>query len=149
MAFLNITTKVKKDVLKALDRNDYFHLSNSGTSRQDLYNFALALGYKRGYPTDLTESKDSLVREEYVNNCKFLYSSLYYSEHINKGHKEDLDDLIYSEKTFPLADRYANTGFDIINDLISSEPDEVLVFKLIQEMDEMYQEFKNDISKDK
>lgn len=142
MAFLNISTKVKKETLKALDRTDYFHLSNSGTSRPDLYNFALALGYKRGYPTDLADAKDSLVREEYVNNYRFLYSSLYYSEFINKGHKDQLDEIIYSDKTFPLADRYANTGFDIIKDMMNTEPEEVIVFKLIQEMDEMFQEFK-------
>jgi len=147
MAFLSISNKVKKDVLKTLDRTDYFHLSNSNTSRPDLYNFALALGYKRGYPSDFEDAKESLVREEYVNNYRFLYSSLYYSEFINKGHKDQLDDLIYSDKTFPYADRYANTGFDIIKDWTSSEPEEVLVFKLIQEMDEMYQNIKDNLIK--
>ena len=144
MAFLNISTKIKKETLKNLDRTDYFHLSNSGTSRLELYNFALALGYKRGYPSDLADAKESLIREEYVNNSQFLYSSLYYSEFINKGHKDQLDDLIYTEKTFLLADRYANTGFDIIKDFINSESEQTLVFKLIQEMDEMNQVFLSD-----
>lgn len=147
MAFLNISSKTKKDIIKKLDRSDYFKLSNPGTSRPELYNFALALGCRRGYPTDISDAKESLVREEYVANSRYIYSSLYFSEHVNCGHKDNLDNLIRAEETFALADKYANTGFDVLNDYYESTPDSVLVYKLIQEMDEIYQSIKAELEK--
>lgn len=147
MAFLNISSKTKKDIIKKLDRSDYFKLSNPGTSRPELYNFALALGYRRGYPTDISDAKESLIREEYVANSRYIYSSLYFAEHVNSGHKDDLDNLIHAEETFALSDKYANTGFDVLNDYYESTPDSVLVYKLIQEMDEIYQSIKEELEK--
>lgn len=147
MAFLNITNSVRKGIVKTLDRTDYFKLSNPGTSRPELYNFALALGYKRGYPTEITEGKDALIREDYVNNARYIYSSLYYSEYVNQGHRDELDNLIYADHTFALADQFANTGFAVLKDLVETKPDSVLVFDLIREMDEMYLEIKKDLEK--
>lgn len=147
MAFLNISSKTKREILKKLDRSDYFKLSNPGTSRPELYNFALALGCRRGYPTDITDAKEALVREEYVANSRYIYSSVYFAEHVNNGHKEDLDNLIHAEETFALADKFANTGFEILSDFYESTTDNVLVYKLIQEMDEMYQIFKDELEK--
>lgn len=146
MTFLNVAVNLKKSgVIKTIDRTDYFKLANPGTSRPDLYNFALALGFSRGYPTEIEGAKESFVREEYVNNARYIYSSIYFSEYVNQGHKDEVDNLIYAENTFALADQFANTGFSVLKDLVENEPEETLTYKLIQEMDEIYEKIKDEL----
>lgn len=140
MAFLNISVKNKNGILKDIDRQNYFQLGS--VTRTQLYNFALALGYHRGYPSDLDGGKESFIREEYVkdSNQRFYYSAIYFA--VNE--KNGIEDITDREKVFPLMDKYANTGFSIISDYMSKYADNALALKLIAEMDEMYTKFKAD-----
>lgn len=148
MAFLNISKKNKNGVLADIDRQNYFLLGAgaSGVSRINLYNFALALGYNRGLPTDL-EAKESFVREENVNhsNMRFMYSAVYFDAHEKKC-IENIENIINTEEIFSLMDKYANTGFDILADYIKEHGDNALAYKLIPEMDEMNEEFLRDFA---
>lgn len=148
MAFINITASNNKGIVKNIDRTEYFRLGKSHIARLDLYNFAMALGYQQGYPTELSEKKESFVREEYVekNNCRYIYGSLYFSEHVNKGHKEDLENLTSTECTFSLADEYANTGFSVLSDYMKNKSEETLMWELLRETDEMYEQYEKDFN---
>lgn len=142
MAFLNISTKNKKGVLADVDRQDYFRLSNSTTTRLTLYNFAFALGYNNGLPSELDGPKESLIREEYVKEQpkRFLYSAAYFAAHENEC-VDNLEKIASSDNVFHLADKFANTGFSVLSDLMNKYDDKALALKLIAEMDEMYARF--------
>lgn len=145
MAFLNISTKNKKGVLADVDRQDYFRLSNSTTTRLTLYNFAFALGYNNGLPSELDGPKESLIREEYVKEQpkRFLYSAAYFAVHKNEC-VDNLENIASSDNVFPLADKFANTGFSVLSDLMNKYDDKALALKLIADMDEMYARFLED-----
>ena len=146
MAFLNISKKVKNGILADIDNQNYFLLGAgaAGVNRINLYNFALALGYNQGWPTDL-DAKESFVREENVNhsNWRFMYSAVYFDAHEKKC-VDNIENIINTDEIFTLMDKYANTGFSILSDYIKEHGDNALAFKLIAEMDEMYENL-NDI----
>lgn len=139
MAFLNISIENKKSVLNQIDEQNYLGLGNSNCSRLELYSFMVALGYNSGYASDFDGSKDSLVREEYVkgNNITHAFSALYFCEN-----KEHVEDIASTDKVFPLADKYANTGFSVIADYMKEYSQYSLTMKLMAEMDEMYESIK-------
>lgn len=145
MAFLNISTKNKKGVLADVDRQDYFRLSNSTSSRLTLYNFVFALGYNNGLPSELDGPKESLIREEYVKDQpkRFLYSAAYFAAHEAEC-MGNLEKITSSENVFPLADKFANTGFSVLSDLMKKYDDKALALKLIADMDDMNAQFLSD-----
>lgn len=143
MAFLNIS-KDNKELIEQIDRTNYFGLHNSGVERMDLYTFAVALGYNQGYPSDLRHAT-SLVREERAKEftIRYAFSSLFFNDVISKG-EGSVEDLTSSEKVFPLADRYANTGFSALADLMKDYSSEQLTYELLSLIDEANEVFKKD-----
>lgn len=141
MAFLNISVKNKNSVLKQIDSQDYLGLEEC--SRLELYSFMVALGYNSGYTSEFEGPKDSLVREEYVkdNNITHAFSALYFCEN-----KEHIEDIANKDKVYPLADKYANTGFSVISDYMKEYSQHALAMKLMAEMDEMYDNIKDDLN---
>lgn len=140
---LNISKKVKEDLIPAIERSEFFRLNLQNCNRHDLFNFALALGYKRGYQTDLN-SRDSLIRSEAVGNNRYMYDSVFFSEMIED--KLDSIDMITNEnEVFSVVEQYANTGFSVIKDKMNSNvKDEDFLFELIADMDVMFKEFRKD-----
>lgn len=145
MAFLNISTKNKKGVLSDIDRQNYFCLGNSSLARLGLYNFVLALGYNNGLPTDLDTPKESFVREEYINNNRYLYAAVYFSKHEQKC-IENIESLTDKDNIHILMDKYANTGFSVLADYMKDFGEKALAMKLIAEMDEMNMQFLHDFA---
>lgn len=141
MAFLNISIKNKKGILDTIDRQNYFKLGNSDCARLDLYSFLVAMGYHRGYASELEGTKDSFVREEYVKNAniRFAYSALYFDSLPHA--QSEVEHITETDKVFPLMDKYANTGFNILSDYMHMHADIALAYKLISEIDEMYEAF--------
>lgn len=148
MAFLNISTKIKKSILSDIDRQDYFCLGTSSISRISLYNFVLALGFNNDLPTELDSPKESFIRGEYVNNERYLYSSVYFLRH-EKDCIEDIEKISDTEAVYHLMDKYANTGFSVLADYMREYGDKALAMKLIAEMDEMNEHFLTDLETDK
>lgn len=141
MAFLNISAKNKKTVLKQIDDENYLGLGDC--SRFEMYCFLMALGYNNGIATDFDGSKESLIREEYFrnDNLTHAFSALYFSEN-----KEHIEDIANKDKVYPLVDKYANTGFSVIFDYMKEYSQHALVMKLMKEMDEMYNDIKDDLN---
>lgn len=144
MAFLNISIKNKRGILADIDRQNYFCLA-SPTSRLELYNFALALGINNGLPTEFDSQKESLIREEYVGNTRFMYSSLYFTTHEQKC-LENIEDITNTDEIYKLMDKYANTGFSVLADYMKDISGPALAYKLIPEMDEMFEHFLQELA---
>ncbi len=145
---LNISKKVKEDLIPAIERSEFFRLNLQNCNRHDLFNFALALGYKRGYQTDLN-SRDSLIRSEAVGINRYMYDSVFFSEMIED--KPDSIDMITNEnEVFSVVEQYANTGFSVIKDKMNGNiKDEDFLFELIADMDVMFKEFRKDFPEER
>lgn len=140
MAFLNINKKQNKEIVKKIDQDNYMRLGKP-TSRLDLFNFAVALGYKHGASAsgEGISNKESFVRDEYIGNERYMLASLFFVDYVlNK--KADLEDLIDDSVTFPLAEKYAEEGFNILNDYMKSSGEKKLMYKLLGEMDTKFPE---------
>lgn len=132
-------------IVKDLDRTKYFCLNGSDTARRDLFNFALALGYKRGVePDPITSKKETFVRTEYLNNTYYLMSSIYFKEIISDD-LSTIDDIVNEDKVYKLAEEYANTGFDILRNHFNTDNDEQLSYILLAQMDELFEDNKDDL----
>ena len=100
----------------------------------ELFLFAMALGIECGIESDLTKT-ETLVRGEYINtkNEAYLYST-YIGDMDNT---DDLDVLNNVGKVYSKAQKYANTGFKLINGYFE-KAEEVVRLELLKELDEAY-----------
>ena len=100
----------------------------------------VALGFARGYPSDFDGAKDTLVREEYTknDNIRFAFSAIYFNDN-----KDKVEEIADTDKVFALADKYANTGFSVMNDYINEYSQNTLAMKLFADMDAMYEQYKD------
>lgn len=125
------------DAKKTIDRIDSSKLLSLDTkecSRMELFLFAMALGIESGIESDLTKT-DTLVRGEYINtkNETYLYST-YIGDMENT---DDLDELNDVGKIYSKAQKYANTGFKLIDGFFEKS-EEVVRLELLKELDEAY-----------
>ena len=148
MAFLNINKVQNKNIVRKIDQSDYMKLGKP-TSRLDLFDFAMALGVRQGSPDIDTplSNKDSFVRDEYIGNERYMFASLYFVDHI-KSHPEDLEKVIEDAITFQVAEKYAEDGFNILNDYMKNLGELSFAYMLISEMDEKFEQIKNDLPRE-
>lgn len=148
MAFLNISKAQNKNIVRKVDQDNYMKLGKP-TSRLDLFNFAMALGVRQGSPDIDTplSNKESFVRDEYIGNERYMFASLYFVDHVI-SHHEDLDKVIDDSITFQVAEKYAEEGFNILNDYMKQLGELSFAYKLIDEMDSRFQQIKNDLPKE-
>ena len=55
----------------------------------------------------------------------------------------DGNQIADTEKVFALADKYANTGFSVMADYINEYSQNALAMKLLADMDNMYEQYKD------
>lgn len=138
----NITTKKAWRIVSSLDSSKFLNLDEADTSRLDLVFFAIALGYKRGYPSDTKEARHSITRTEYFNNHKYLMSAIYFDEYIASGDKS-IDSIVDNDAILELAQNYAETGFEVIQEKIEEGhgSDENFCLELLSELNDMYESY--------
>jgi len=122
---LSVQSLVKNELIPEIDKRDYFHLRNPHSSRTQLFDFAIALGYKT--PTPLANRADH-TRGNYVQSSEYMYRSLLFC----KEGEVHLDDESFVCDT---AEQHANTGFLILKEYMEKYDDSQLLKKLILEMD--------------
>lgn len=134
--FLYISGEAK-NIVKRIDENKYLDLQLGETTRLDLFLFAIALGLET-LPTELIQ-KDTFIRDEYVTTKyeAFLYSL--FAHLLND--KKNIDEIIYKDKVYELAQKYANTGFSLIGEMMNSKPESVSVLEMVAEMDQEYNKY--------
>lgn len=140
MAFLNISVKNKNGILRKIDEERYLGLDKC--SRLELFSFMVALGFECGYSSEFEGAKESLVREEYTknNNLYYVFSALYFNDN-----KDKVEEIADTDRVFALSDKYANTGFSVISDYIGQHSSYALAMKLLKDMDNIYEKYKDSI----
>lgn len=130
-----------KNTIEKIDKVKLLNLDNKNCSRMELFLFALALGVESGIETDLTKT-ETLVRAEYINtkNEAFLYS-IYIADLETEGDLENINDI---SQVYGKVQRYANTGFKIIDGMFEKS-EEVVRLELLQELNEMYGSIEEDM----
>lgn len=130
-----------KQTIERIDSTKLLNLDNKNCTRMELFLFALALGLESGIETELNKT-ETLVRGEYINtrNEAFLYS-VYLAELVSDKELETIEDI---GKVYGKAQRYANTGFKLINDMFEKS-EEVVRLELLKELDDMYHSIENDL----
>lgn len=141
---MRVTLNISKDkawtVVNYLDNKKYLCLDDKTTSRTDLLIFAIALGFNRGYPSDRTSAKSSIVRTEYFHEQKHLFSAIFYHHFIKTGDKT-IDAITDDNAKLNLVESFAETGFEVIKEKYESDSDETFCYELISQMDEWYDEY--------
>lgn len=132
----------QKKIVSKIDETHYLDLQYGGgknvsTSRMDLFLFAMALGMDT-VPTEVKQP-DTFVRDEYVKtkHDAFLYAAFIH----NMEDKTDLDAVSNKEQVYKLAQSYANTGFNLLGDMMENKTEAVAELELIKEMDESFKDF--------
>lgn len=123
-----------KRTIERIDATRLLNLDNKNCSRMDLFLFALALGVESGIETDLVKT-DTLVRGEYINtkNEAFLYST-FIAELPSDRNMQEIENI---NKVYGKAQRYANTGFKLIEGMFEKS-EETVRLELLKELDDMY-----------
>lgn len=149
MAFLNITKQQNKDIVKKIDNTNYMKLGKP-TSRLDLFCFAVAMGVREGGVDTNTplQNKESFVRDEYIGNERFLFSSLFFDERDIKSNPSMIDNVIDDVQTFQMAEKFAETGFEVIKDYMHQLSEMQLCYQLLEEMDNKYQKILDEMPKE-
>lgn len=146
-ATVNISKKNFSSLIAKLDNNNYFQLGlkgQNGTSRKDLFDFAMALGVSQGYHTTV-DNKDGLYRTESIGNSLFLYSSVFYCENV-AGNALAIDEVTNHDKIIDFAEEYANVGFNVLEEKVRNESEEAFMYELLDQADTLYQQYEADFS---
>lgn len=132
---LNIS-KDAKEIIDKIDKERFLGLNNPETSRTDLFLFAMALGLETDTKIPLS-NKEGLTRTSYLIKDE----ALLYSVFIDKmGDKNNLEECTEKNKVFELAEEYANTGFDLIKNMMDTKSEQINMLEMIEELDNKYNE---------
>lgn len=130
-------SQTAKKVIDKIDELDYLGLGKQSASRSELFLFAMSLGVDT-YPTRL----DSVIGLILEKSFSAQMQSLLYALFIDKKTNQDMLDLITDkEQVYSLAQKYANTGFEILEDYMQKGKDVEVVWSLIDEIDKQYAAF--------
>lgn len=144
---LNIAKAYDDGFIKEIENTKYFQLQKNPTTRTDLYCFAIALCAMEGKdptPIQSVGPATTLVRTEFLTNCEPILSSVFFEQYL-KNNPDKIDDICNRDEVYNLAEKCANTGFGILKEYIESMDEETLFYKLIQYMDNKYNEIIEDV----
>lgn len=128
---------------KNIPDKDVLGLKSNGEN-MDIYMLAFALGVNAGYKT-ASEHKEGFVLESAAKG-KDLALSFIYSvalQDLLKDGKES--EITNTDVVYGIAEGYANTGFEIINNMIpnfTKYDEEVLIYQILEELDKEMQEIR-------
>lgn len=130
-----------KLIIEKIDDSKLLNLDNKNCTRMELFLFALSLGVESGIETDLTKT-ETLVRTEYINTKSeaFIYSTFI----ADLAFEEELEKIDDTKQVYGKSQRYANTGFKLINEMFE-KPESVIQLELLRELDEIYESIKEEL----
>ena len=130
------TTKRARELMTRIDESKYFCLHDSIVSRSELFTFAMAIGAET-VPTKLENIyPGGLVLE---GSIKTNTKALMYALFIGNLGNSDIDEITKKDSVYSMAQEYANTGFEIIEDYMNKKKDIDLFWNLLEELDLQYQ----------
>ncbi|WP_252237319.1 hypothetical protein [Clostridium sp. ZBS17] len=126
------TTRKVKELTTLIDDNKYFDLDSVHISRSELFLFAMALGADT-IPTKLDSiNPGGLVLDKSIDSKT---KAAMYAIFIDKVGEENLDIITEKAKVYSLAQEYANSGFEILEDYMKNRKSEDLIWHLLDELD--------------
>lgn len=130
---LNVS-EVSWRIITDISNDNYFGLNE--IQRSELFSFAMALAVD-SVPTQLkNKHQGGLVLDRSIDsNTKANIYGLFIS-HLED--KENLEPITQLSNVFKLAEEYANTGFQILDDYKQKKSDVDLIPDLIVELDKLY-----------
>jgi hypothetical protein len=138
----SISENVKNNILPQIDSSNFLGFVKD--ERITLYVFAAALAVKIGIPPKSDSCNFGLVRMSSVSQDALTQMMLLY---LSEKKKYSLDDIINDigelrnrKGMITELNKIADAGFMIVNDFIK-KPEDIVIAKLIKEMDEMYKEY--------
>ncbi len=143
---LNYSTKAKQTLDKVEELN-YMGLANkggAGVSRSEIFLFAMALGVESKSPTEVKNPyAGGLVLDKSIDSKT---QAAIYAQFISQlsEPENELDEITKKGEVYKLAERYANTGFECIEEYIDTKKPETLVWDLFLELDAQYETLKID-----
>lgn len=127
-----------KDLIEVFDKVDLLNLKTNG-ERADIFMIALAFGVNQGKRTP-SKSKLGFILENSAKGKDSLISFIY-SVAVDELRKEGRENLITDTNVvYGIAEEYANTGFDVIKQMIpdiNKYDEEEFLFALIDVMDKL------------
>ncbi len=144
---LNIAKAYDDGFIEDIESRHFFQLQKNAATRTDLYCFAIALAEMEGKgpsPINDVGKVKSFVRTEFLTNVEPLFSCLFYDK-VLKDHPEEIDEICNRDEVYNLAEKYANSGFGVLEDWTEQLDEETLLYKLIVYMDKKYEEIKDEI----
>lgn len=132
---LNIS-KDAKEIIDKIDKERFLGLNNPETSRTDLFLFAMALGLETDTKIPLS-NKEGLTRTSYLIKDEALLYSVFIDKMVDKN---NLEECTEKNKVFELAEEYANTGFDLIKNMMDTKLEQINMLEMIEELDNKYNE---------
>lgn len=135
MPFINIERSKRTKILKEkVDAENYLGLFNDRVT-------LASLGFSLGIDRPITiKSNDPLLRQEYVENNFLLQTIITCGAIYSMSEEEDLNHILSNEFIYKNASECLNRGLDIIENQINSYPASNYRLKLIEELEELYDE---------
>lgn len=137
---LDYSTKAKQ-LLDKIEESNYMGLANkggAGVSRSEIFLFAMALGVESKSPTEVKNTyPGGLVLDKSIDAKT---NAAMYAQFISQlsEPENELDEITKKGEVYKLAEQYANTGFECIEEYVNSKKPEILVWDLFLELDEQY-----------
>ena len=139
---ISISKKAREFVSK-IDETKYLGLQDSAVSRSELFSFAMAIGVDT-IPTKLENTyPGGLVLDKSIDSGT---KALMYALFIDKLGGGDLDEITRKDEVYTLAQEYANTGFEVLEDYMGRKRDSELIWDLLEELDSQYRAMESELS---
>ena len=133
---INITKKAKV-VVDKIDQSKYLNLGLPAT-RSELFIFAMALGIDT-IPTKLENiNQGGFILESSIDSKMRALLCAYFISRL--PNVDMLDDVADKECVYNMAQEYANTGFEILDDYMDNKKDYELIWDLLEELDNQYRD---------
>ena len=133
---INISKK-SKNIINKVEKEKFLNLDSTNTSRSLLFSFAMAIGLET-MPTKLENlHPGGLILDSSIDSKT---KSLMYSYIISKStNKTTLDEVSDKEYVYKSVQELANTGFQVIEDYMEKNENDV-IWNMLKELDEQYYE---------
>jgi len=126
-------------IIERIDSTNYMGLGVNKLTRSELFLFAMALGVESHHKTPLSNIyTGGLVLDKSIDSktraCMF-------AQYINELPNPDdhLDSITDKGNVYKVAEQYANTGFEILDDYLNNKKPFDLALELFIELDEAYE----------
>lgn len=125
------------EVVARLREANYMELNEGAANRSEIFLFAMAFG-AGSVPTKL----DGLNEGGWVleKSIESQTRALMYALFISKLEGGELDEIMDKGRVYAMAQEYANTGFEVLENFLDTKKDGEAVWDILADLDRLYTE---------